>query len=137
MRQAKQMDYTILILAFALILAMCKAAKGETFDGNTPLHVGVAGALTGGLYLTFSAFTGRREEAKVPSLVSAMVFAGAGCFLSELTDTDHTPGHRLDGGDLAADALGIVLMGTIIYFVDIHGGAVKARPHPRGVAFEL
>lgn len=98
-------------------------------------HVGVSGAIVTGVYFTMSAFTGRDPETKLPALIGATVMGMAVGLAGELMDAGERPaGQRyIDGGDMAANLVGVGLAAGLIYFLDVKG----ATPTPQGVAFRF
>lgn len=120
-------------LAIVLLLCSCTKAPSREPAGmgaDKVVHFGGSAALTTGLYLTMTAFTGREHELRMPSLISACLFGAAYGVALEVMDAN---GGRLDRGDLAANALGIVTAGALIYLLDVR----SVKPAPGGIAIEF
>lgn len=84
-------------------------------------HAGVSAGLNLTFYTLFSNALGREVGIRPGALVmSSMLTLGIG-LMKEVDDSVVTHSPYLDGGDLAADLVGIGVSALGIYLVDIHG----------------
>lgn len=127
-----QTKYMLVVWAVAFFIVLfCMPAKAA--DSNTPLHIGYSAGITTALYFSLSAFTGREQECKGPSLLGAAVFTLGLGLAKEIIDGMIRGDRHLDSGDLQADLIGVAAATAVIYFLDIHG----AKPAPGGIAFQF
>lgn len=120
--------------ALLLALLLCSASQAE-IGGDKFLHAGTSAVLTTAVYFTMSAFTGREQQLKVPALIGSSILVLAVGLGAEVIDAGERPvGQRhLDGGDLAANAIGVGIAAGLIYLLD----ARTITAHPKGVAFRF
>lgn len=120
--------------ALLLALLLCSASQAE-IGGDKLLHAGTSAVLTTAVYFTMSAFTGRDQQLKLPALIGSSILVLAVGLGSEVVDAgERPPGQRyLDGGDMAANIVGVGVAAGLIYLLD--AGAVEM--HPKGVAFRF
>lgn len=121
-----------------LLLTLLLLASNQCYSeiGSDKLaHFGVSAGLTTAMYFTMSAFTGREQELKLPALIGSSIFAfGLGLGMEVIDAGERPVGQRyLDGGDLAANAIGVGVAAGLIYLLDARTISV----HPRGVAFRF
>lgn len=132
--QTSDKVFRILVLALLAAFFASNLAKAE-IGGDKFLHAGTSAALTTAVYFTMSAFTGREQQLKVPALIGSSILVLAVGLGGEVIDAGERPaGQRyLDGGDMAANAIGVGVAAGLIYLLD----ARTIEVHPRGVAFRF
>lgn len=134
MKKINTADILLAAAALLLLAAFFGSTIANAEIGSDKIaHVAVGGALTTAVYFTMSAFTGREQEMKMPALIGAAVIGSALVLGGEIIDTEHTKGHCIDGGDLAAGLIGVGLAASLIYIFDVR----TVTPHAKGVAFRF
>ena len=118
-------------MKYLLLLAILLAAPIKAEIGADKFaHIGTSAAINGMVYLTMSAFTGREQEQKLPSLIGASIFTFSLGLAFKVMDAQNG---YIDGGDMLANGIGIVTSATLIYLLDIK----SIHPHPKGVAIDF
>lgn len=118
---------------FALML-LCTPCVAE-IGADKAAHVATSAVLTTAAYFTMSAFTGREQQLKLPALIGSSILVFAVGLGAEVIDAGERPaGQRyLDGGDLAANAIGVGIAAGLIYLLDARTVIV----HSKGIAFRF
>jgi hypothetical protein len=119
--------------SFVVCILFFQCTWAYAVEPDKVAHVVASAAITSALYLAMSAITGRSKQVRKESIVAASAFALAAGLAKETVDSMDNGNRRIDGGDMAANLLGIgVAVGTI-YLLDIHN--VKATPKGIAVGF--
>lgn len=84
-------------------------------------HVGVSAGLNVAFYTLFSGALGRGIDIRPGALVMSSVLTLGIGFMKEADDSYRMHVPTLDGGDLAADMIGVGISALGIYLVDIRG----------------
>lgn len=105
-------------MKYALACILMFPCQWAYADGNTAVHVVASAALTTGIYITLSAFTGREKKAKRPSLAAAAAMTLAAGLAKESMDSMARRDRQIDGNDLTANVAGVAAASLLIYTID-------------------
>lgn len=119
-----------LILILALLGALTTTTLKAEVGSDKFAHVGMSALLTTGTYLFLSGFTGREVQLRGPALIGASAFALGIGLAFEVADAQNG---WIDGGDMAANIIGVALSATLIYTLDIH----DIKPTPKGLVWQF
>lgn len=102
------------------ILLFCGSLQAEMgFDKVE--HVAVSAGLNTAFYTLFTGGLGRGTDIRVPCLVASSALTLLVGFTTEVNDSVTTRSPTLDGGDFAADVVGVAASSLAIWLLDIKG----------------
>lgn len=112
------------LVSFVLAVSIMVCSSSYAVEQDKALHFGVSTGINTATYVVLSGMLGRGTDVRVPALVvSSLLTLGVG-FVKEFDDAAQREQlgqkFQIDGGDMAANMIGIAVSAAAIYFIDIH-----------------